>query len=134
MIRRAAIGVAVLAMSTGVAGCGGHHVTDADRLRADMARTAVLSHRFIYSDVAGKTRTEVKGLVADDFRYKASTTLNDVPIWEEVVNDDPRRPGPQQRRLRRVQPAGGQWSRRSECNGADVAVVDHRRAGGGDRR
>lgn len=79
--------VAALMLAT-LAACGGHHQTDADRLRAAMSRTALLSRRFVYSEVTGNTRIQVKGLVADDFRYKAATTINDVPIWEEVVDDD----------------------------------------------
>lgn len=86
--RRPAVLIALAIAAGSLASCGGHHVTDADRLRADLARTAKLSHRFVYSEVAGKTRIEVRGLVADDFRYKASTSVNGVPIWEEVVDDD----------------------------------------------
>ncbi|MBV9665405.1 MAG: hypothetical protein JOZ37_15660 [Actinobacteria bacterium] len=87
MTRRVLLGVVAICLVP-LAACGGHHQTDAEKLRAAMARTSLLSRQFVYSDVTGNTRTEVKGLIADDFRYKAATTINGLPIWEEVVDDD----------------------------------------------
>ena len=86
--RRPAVLAVVAIMASALSACGGHHTTDADRLRAAMARTAKLPHRFVYSEAAGNTRTEVRGLVADDFRYKVSASVNGAPIWEEVADDD----------------------------------------------
>jgi hypothetical protein len=87
-VKRICLFVTMGVLAATAVGCGGHHLTDADRLRQAMDRTAALSRRFVYSELTAKTRIEVKGLVADDFRYKASTTVNGTPVWEEVVSDD----------------------------------------------
>ena len=79
-MRRHAVWLAAVALVPALSACGGHHVTDAERLRDAMNRTALLSRRFVYSEDTGNTHTQVKGLVADDFRYKAATTVNDVPF------------------------------------------------------
>jgi len=87
-VRRRSSLVAAALLTASMVACGGHHTTDADRLRAAMSRTDLLSRRFVYAEQVGNTKTEVKGLIADDFRYKAAATVNDVPLWEEVVDDD----------------------------------------------
>ncbi|MCI0547348.1 MAG: hypothetical protein L0027_08690, partial [Candidatus Rokubacteria bacterium] len=72
-------------------GCGS--ATDAEaRVRAALARTERLSHRFIYSedfkDEKAPRKTVVRGLVEDDFRYKARVFVAGREVLDEVVSDD----------------------------------------------
>jgi hypothetical protein len=75
----------------GLSGCKG--ATDAEkRLREALRNTEKLSNTFLYKetvyDKAGKHETDVRGLVEDDFRYKARVALDGKPILDEVVSDD----------------------------------------------
>ena len=74
----------------GLSGCKG--ATDAEkRLREALRKTEKLSNSFLYRetvyDKAGRSETDVRGLVEDDFRYKAREAstkrwrpLNHTPI------------------------------------------------------
>jgi hypothetical protein len=75
----------------GLSGCKG--ATDAEkRLREALRNTEKLSATFLYKetvhDKAGAHETDVRGLVEDDFRYKARVALDGKPVLDEVVSDD----------------------------------------------
>jgi hypothetical protein len=75
----------------GLSGCKG--ATDAEkRLREALRNTEKLSNTFLYQetvyDKAGKHETDVRGLVEDDFRYKARVAIDGKPVLDEVVSDD----------------------------------------------
>lgn len=75
----------------GLSGCKG--VTDAEkRLREALRNTEKLSNTFLYRetvhDKAGNHETDVRGLVEDDFRYKARVATDGKPVLDEVVSDD----------------------------------------------
>jgi hypothetical protein len=80
--------IAALALSA----CG--PATDAEKqLRAALQRTERLPHRFIYSEAytaekAPEQKTAVRGLVEDDFRYKARVAVDGRPVLDEAVSDD----------------------------------------------
>jgi hypothetical protein len=57
-------------------------------LRAAIARTNRLPQRFVYSVRTPTGATEVRGLVEDDFRFKARVSFNGTPAYDEVVDDD----------------------------------------------
>jgi hypothetical protein len=75
----------------GLTACNG--ATDAEkRLRAALRNTEKLSNTFLYKetvhDKAGDHETDVRGLVEDDFRYKARVAEDGRPVLDEVVSDD----------------------------------------------
>jgi hypothetical protein len=75
----------------GLSGC--KSATDAEkRLREALRNTEKLSNTFLYTetvyDKAGKHETDVRGLVEDDFRYKARVAIDGKPVVDEVVSDD----------------------------------------------
>jgi hypothetical protein len=75
----------------GLSGCKG--ANDAEkRLRAALRNTEKLSNTFLYKetihDLRGEHETDVRGLVEDDFRYKARVALDGKPVLDEVVSDD----------------------------------------------
>ena len=75
----------------GLSGCKG--ATDAEkRLREALRNTEKLSNTFLYTetvaDKAGSHETDVRGLVEDDFRYKARVAADGKPLLDEVVSDD----------------------------------------------
>jgi hypothetical protein len=75
----------------GLSGCKG--ATDAEkRLREALRNTEKLSNTFLYTetvhDKAGSHETDVRGLVEDDFRYKARVAADGKPLVDEVVSDD----------------------------------------------
>jgi hypothetical protein len=75
----------------GLSGCKG--ATDAEkRVREALRNTEKLSNTFLYQetvyDKAGKHETDVRGLVEDDFRYKARVAGDGKPVVDEVVSDD----------------------------------------------
>ena|GEM_PF-3276444 len=82
----------LLAVATlGLSACNG--ATDAEkRLRAALHNTEKLSNTFLYTetvhDRAGDHETDVRGLVEDDFRYKARVAEDGKPVLDEVVSDD----------------------------------------------
>ncbi|HZN15136.1 MAG TPA: hypothetical protein VFB78_12745 [Acidimicrobiales bacterium] len=57
-------------------------------VRAAIDRTERVAHRFAYIDTVGRIKTQVAGVVEDDFRYKARLTVNGLPVEDEVVSDD----------------------------------------------
>ena len=75
----------------GLTACNG--ATDAEkRLREALRNTEKLSNTFLYTetvhDKAGDHETDVRGLVEDDFRYKARVAEDGKPVLDEVVSDD----------------------------------------------
>jgi len=81
----------LVAATLGLAACNG--ATDAEkRLRTALRNTEKLSNTFLYTetvhDTAGDHETDVRGLVEDDFRYKARVAEDGKPVLDEVVSDD----------------------------------------------
>jgi hypothetical protein len=81
----------LLVAAFGLTGCKG--ANDAEqRVRDALRNTEKLSNTFLYKetvhDVRGARVTEVRGLVEDDFRYKARVALDGKPVLDEVVSDD----------------------------------------------
>ncbi|HKN92342.1 MAG TPA: hypothetical protein VJ622_18925 [Acidimicrobiia bacterium] len=75
----------------GLSGC--NKASDAEKqLRAALHNTEKLSNTFLYQetvhDTAGDHETDVRGLVEDDFRYKARVAEDGKPVLDEVVSDD----------------------------------------------
>ena len=92
MIRRRLFVTGLLVVTAlGLSGCKG--ATDAEkRLREALHNTEKLSNTFLYKetvyDKAGSHETDVRGLVEDDFRYKARVAADGKPVLDEVVSDD----------------------------------------------
>ena len=81
----------LIVTALGLSGCKG--ATDSEkRLRAALRNTEKLSSTFLYTetvhDKAGNHETDVRGLVEDDFRYKARVATDGKPVLDEVVSDD----------------------------------------------
>ena len=81
----------LVAATLGLSACSG--ATDAEkRLREALRNTEKLSNTFLYTetvhDKAGDHETDVRGLVEDDFRYKARVAEDGRPVLDEVVSDD----------------------------------------------
>lgn len=89
--RRIALCGLLVVATLGLSACNG--ATDAEkRLRAALHNTEKLSNTFLYTetvhDTAGDHETDVRGLVEDDFRYKARVAEDGKPVLDEVVSDD----------------------------------------------
>ncbi|GAC1528584.1 MAG: hypothetical protein NVS3B12_00760 [Acidimicrobiales bacterium] len=61
---------------------------DKKMLQAALERTQRMSGRFLYAEHADDADRVVKGIVADDLRYKAELAVNGSPTVQEVVSDD----------------------------------------------
>ena len=89
--RRMGLSALLVAAALGLAGCKG--AADAEkRLREALRNTEKLSNTFLYRETVHDERrlheTDVRGLVEDDFRYKARVALDGRPVLDEVVSDD----------------------------------------------
>lgn len=89
--RRILVSGVLVVAAFGLSGCKG--ATDAEkRVREALRNTEKLSNTFLYQetvyDKAGKHETDVRGLVEDDFRYKARVATDGKPVLDEVVSDD----------------------------------------------
>jgi hypothetical protein len=89
--RRIALCGLLVVGTLGLSACNG--ATDAEkRLREAIRNTEKLSNTFLYTetvhDKAGDHETDVRGLVEDDFRYKARVAEDGKPVLDEVVSDD----------------------------------------------
>ncbi|HVW33191.1 MAG TPA: hypothetical protein VHL53_11680 [Acidimicrobiia bacterium] len=81
----------LVAAALGLSACNAS--TDAEkRLRSALHNTEKLSNTFLYTetvhDSTGDHETDVRGLVEDDFRYKARVAEDGRPVLDEVVSDD----------------------------------------------
>jgi hypothetical protein len=79
------IGVAVALVATGA--CAKRDTTE-EKVLGLMDKTSDLSNRFVYAEVRSGQKIVVRGLVEDDFRFKARLSVNDQDVVDEVVNDD----------------------------------------------
>lgn len=89
--RRILMGGMLVVTALGLSGCKG--ATDAEkRVREALRNTEKLSNTFLYKEIvydkAGTHETDVRGLVEDDFRYKARVATDGKPVLDEVVSDD----------------------------------------------
>jgi hypothetical protein len=90
MRRRIALILGVTLAAGLLGACGGPDRKALDDLRAAVARTERLAHRFEYidEDLIGGTTNRVVGVVEDDLRYKVRLEVNGEPAVDEVVYDD----------------------------------------------
>jgi hypothetical protein len=84
-LRVAAIGIVVAVLGT--TACAKRDTTE-DEVLDLVDATTDLSNRFVYAEQRSGQTIVVRGLVEDDFRFKARLTVNDQDILDEVVNDD----------------------------------------------
>ena len=82
--------LALLLLLAGAATACTPAAKDKDKVLAAIDRTEQLARTFSYTELAGGTRTVVSGAVADDFRYRASVTVDGRPELSEIVADDAR--------------------------------------------
>ncbi len=82
------IAAVALMLATGLGACGEPDDNAADELRAAMNKTALLARQYNYQETTSDEQVEVRGIVEDDFRYKARLLVNGSPALDEVVSDD----------------------------------------------
>lgn len=90
MRRHAGIVAVVVTAAALLGGCGGPDRDAIEELRAAIARTERLSHRFEYNEeelISGQ-KNRVIGVVEDDFRYRVRLEVDGEPAVDEVVYDD----------------------------------------------
>jgi hypothetical protein len=75
-------------VAAGLGACGEPDDDAADELRRAMNRTALLARQFNYQEETATAKVEVRGIVEDDFRYKARLLVRGSPALDEVVSDD----------------------------------------------
>ncbi len=96
-MRRLALVPLVAMVATSFVGCGNRDEVRDQVLRA-LRSTEKLSYNFVYTDDRDENvipeapppppDVEVRGLVEDDFRFKARVSLNKSTAFDEVVRDD----------------------------------------------
>jgi hypothetical protein len=88
MRRALAAAAMVLIAGNGLSACGHKQTGDLAALKQALDRTAETGKRFVYSDDGPDGQLTVRGVVADDFRYKALLSIDGKPAFEEVSKDD----------------------------------------------
>jgi hypothetical protein len=86
-VRRLPVLVVALLAATLLPACSTED-DDADELRAALERTERLASRFGYTETHDDARVTVRGLIEDDFRYKARLAVDGRDTLDEVVDDD----------------------------------------------
>jgi len=84
---RAGMIVGVVLLGAFSAGCNRQDTLEEEVL-GYISRTARLSNRYVYQEAIGDQSVIVRGLVEDDFRFKARVTRNDLDVLDQVVSDD----------------------------------------------
>jgi hypothetical protein len=87
-VKRISVLMLVALVCVGVSGCGNERLREAEELRRIMRRTERESRGFVYTERAGNSQLVVKGLIEDDFRYKATLSVNGSAVYDEVASDD----------------------------------------------
>lgn len=87
MRRLIAIALALGSCAVGLSGCSKAN-QDREKVLAALRRTEQLSGRFVYDEKTSSADTTVKGVIADDYRYKSELDVNGTPTVEEAVVDD----------------------------------------------
>jgi hypothetical protein len=85
--RRILAAIAVAVAVLGSSACAERDTTEEQVLEL-LDATADLSNRFVYAEERSGQKIVVRGLVEDDFRFKARLSVNDKDVLDEVVNDD----------------------------------------------
>lgn len=85
--RRTCASAALLALALVVTACG-EDVNRAADVRAAIDEARLSSYRFTYSETNPEKSFVVKGLVEDDFRYKAHLELDGDDVLDEIAVDD----------------------------------------------
>lgn len=83
-----ATGLSAAILAAGLGACGEPDDDAADELRAAMTKTALLARQFSYQEETATEQVEVRGIIEDDFRYKARLLVRGSPALDEVVSDD----------------------------------------------
>jgi hypothetical protein len=76
-----------LALTAASGACAKRDTTE-EKVLGFIDKTSDLSNRFVYAEVRSGQKIVVRGLVEDDFRFKARLSVNDQDVVDEVVNDD----------------------------------------------
>ena len=85
--RYGVVALALVCVSALVTGCSRDR-GDKPLVRAAIDRTERLSRQFRYIDRATPATTEVRGVIEDDFRYKARMLIGGQAVLDEVGSDD----------------------------------------------
>jgi len=86
--RRLALAATVFAIVGGLTGCG-EEDTGLQAVRDALDATRSLPNRFVYTVSTPEDGAfQVRGLVEDDFRYKARLLRGSTTVFDEVVSDD----------------------------------------------
>lgn len=89
MVRTVPLRIVLVALVTMLIGSGcAKDDPTRDDLRAILDRTSVLSHRFVFTQRDNTREVVVRGMVEDDFRFKARVTLDGDDVLDQVVSDD----------------------------------------------
>ncbi len=89
-MRRPVAALACVAIvGTLLSACGNGRVETQVTLLRAITATEKASRKYVYTDVDGKgVRTQVVGLIEDDFRHKERLTIGSVVAADQVVSDD----------------------------------------------
>jgi hypothetical protein len=86
-VKRCALALLALGVAVTLPACKNRD-QQIKELRAAITRTEHLANRFVYTVTTPDGTTDVRGIVEDDFRFKARVTMNNATAYDEVVNDD----------------------------------------------
>jgi len=87
--RAAGVLVAATTFTTVLGACGKPEQVAVKQLRAAIAKTSRLPTQFDYIEVTNAgVKTEVQGVIEDDFRYRSKLFINGKGVMDEIVHDD----------------------------------------------
>jgi len=87
-VKRSAVALVVLAILLASWSCGEGVDAVKTEVRAALARTKRLARSFAYAERTPAREVIVRGIVADDYRYKAQLSVAGRPAEEEIAIDD----------------------------------------------
>lgn len=87
-MKRLAICIVLAPFALSVLGCASDAQTAEERVQSAIRRTQAQSRSFIYQDQGVESAVMVRGVVQDDYRYKARVALGGNDTLDEVAVDD----------------------------------------------
>jgi hypothetical protein len=87
-VKRLTLSLVLIPFALSFLGCGGETQTAEERVQSAIRRTQAQSRSFIYQDQGVEAEVAVRGVIQDDYRYKARVSFGGNDTLDEVAVDD----------------------------------------------